>query len=312
MAREYRLDISIEFDRTFARGNDLDVFQALLHAHAPSWCMGLQVWRHYHFKTPVNVSIPGDLARVLRTIALADTERRARHWQSSPLLPYVTPDRVTGSEELRGSNPSLILVTDIDDFVLKPIGDIWGWGNSIAIQICRARVEGMPAARWAYDMFLAICEALAPAHAYANMWDEYDAKNMYREHGHVHAIGVDRSAALCGLYWLNYFGRPYRDLIGRDRLMTAPAHELREIGDGVLIGLAEDPRAWNTPEYRQCERAVIDHLGQQYFFDRNDPERETIAPDFGVPKLPPATMARYLTAVRQGKGWSWQMVDAPE
>ncbi|MEX2114859.1 MAG: hypothetical protein WD845_16820, partial [Pirellulales bacterium] len=51
---------------------------------------------------------------------------------------------------------------------------------------------------------------------------------------------------------------------------------------GVLIALDSDADAWQAPEYQQREEAVINHIGQQYFFARWDPDRKTVAPDFRV------------------------------
>jgi hypothetical protein len=83
-----------------------------------------------------------------------------------------------------------------------------------------------------------------------------------------------------GLYWLNFFGAPYVDLMGRERLLTAPAYEVKPVDDGVLIALDSSANAWQTAAYRQREQAVIAHLGEKYFFSRHDPARQTVAPDF--------------------------------
>jgi hypothetical protein len=87
---------------------------------------------------------------------------------------------------------------------------------------------------------------------------------------------------LQGLYWLNFFGAPYVDLIGRERLLSAPAYEVKAVGDGVLLVLDSDADAWQSEEYQRREQHVIEHLGKQYFFSRHDPERKTVAPDFAA------------------------------
>ena len=75
------------------------------------------------------------------------------------------------------------------------------------------------------------------------------------------------------------------NLMGRDRLLSAPAYEVREVDEGVLLALSEDPRIWSSAEYKAIEHRVVDHLGKEYFFSRDEPERKTIAPDFN-PTLP--------------------------
>jgi len=200
---------------------------------------------------------------------------------------------VFGSAELRGSNDSLILVVGIDQYVFWPIGDIWIWANDVTFQLCRARVDGMDAVAWSRRVLEQLCAALSPPHAYAHMLEEFDAKNISHEGGGTRAVGGDVSKALRGLYWLNFFGRPYRDLIGRERLLSAPGHEVTEIDDGVLLSLHENPRAWDNPEYRATERRVLEHLGPQYFFSKEEPNRKTVAPDFGLPPLDPGPVLQY-------------------
>jgi hypothetical protein len=68
--------------------------------------------------------------------------------------------------------------------------------------------------------------------------------------------------------------------MGRGRLLTAPAYEVKPVDDGVLVALDATADAWNTAAYRQREQAVIEHLGKQYFFSRHEPGRQTVAPDF--------------------------------
>lgn len=114
--------------------------------------------------------------------------------------------------------------------------------------------------------------------------EEYDSKNMSREGGGVQAIGIDVSKYLPGIYWLNFFGKPYRVLIGQERLLTCPAQSVQQLDDGVLVSLSTDPTEWDSSEYRDRERRVIEHLGNQYFFDRNNREQSTVAPPFVFPK----------------------------
>jgi hypothetical protein len=96
----------------------------------------------------------------------------------------------------------------------------------------------------------------------------------------VHAIGVFLEDSLPGLYWLNYFGPPYTKLFGKERLLSAPGFEVGEADGGVLVALDEVPMTWTGGEYRAREAAVIDHLGREFFFSKDTPERKTVAPEF--------------------------------
>lgn len=50
---------------------------------------------------------------------------------------------------------------------------------------------------------------------------EFASANLHTSHG-IRAIGRDVRQFLPGIYWLNVFGRPYRELIGLERLLPAP------------------------------------------------------------------------------------------
>jgi len=50
------------------------------------------------------------------------------------------------------------------------------------------------------------------------------------------------------------------------------------------LRLFDDPRKWASPEYKAVERRVLDHIGPQYFFSKDQPNRKTTAPDFGLPR----------------------------
>jgi len=153
--------------------------------------------------------------------------------------------------------------------------------NCMSIEVFgRSDVEGEPGSTWARRCFESVVSRLPVRYARARTRDEFAAKNMIEDERSAEAIGVDITDAIPGLYWLNYFGAPYFDLIGRERLLSAPAHEVQPVGDGVLIGLDASPEAWQSPSYQAREQAVIAHLGERYFFSRHDPDRKTVAPDF--------------------------------
>ena len=116
------------------------------------------------------------------------------------------------------------------------------------------------------------------------MSDEYDAKNISHEGGGTEAVGVDVSRYLPGLYWLNFFGKPYCELIGLERLLDTPAHEVKGVDDGVLVRLSKDSREWEREDYREAERKVLNHIGRQYCFSKEEPNQKTVAPDFGLPR----------------------------
>lgn len=88
----------------------------------------------------------------------------------------------------------------------------------------------------------------------------------------LHAEGL--GAGLRDVYWLNVFGRELRDLIGADRLLSAPAARTERVGpDHVLVVLDDgvlepspdgDPRA-PSPAARAVVEPVVDHIGREFF-----------------------------------------------
>lgn len=109
---------------------------------------------------------------------------------------------------------------------------------------------------------------------------QYDAKVMQREPS-VRAIGRDFSRWLPGLFWLNFFGSRYVELIGKDRLLSA-AEGAREVDGGVLVPVTGNPKGWDTAAYQRVEQEVVDHIGRDYFFSKEDPDKPGLAPDWPV------------------------------
>ena len=108
---------------------------------------------------------------------------------------------------------------------------------------------------------------------------QYRAKVM-SERPVVRAVGRDFSRFLPGLFWLNFFGPRYVDLIGEERLQSSPANTIEEVDGGLLLGLGDDPGQWNSAKRRQTERAVLDAIGHDFFFSADAPGRATRAPSW--------------------------------
>lgn len=85
--------------------------------------------------------------------------------------------------------------------------------------------------------------------------------------------------------WFNYFGAPYRELMTRERLASAPAWEASNCGTGYTLKLSERLEDWTLPKYKVTEQMVRRHLGEQFFFGLDSSQRETVSP-FELSKLP--------------------------
>jgi len=84
-------------------------------------------------------------------------------------------------------------------------------------------------------------------------------------------------------HWLNFFGQPYIDLFGRDRILSAPCHVVEEIpGNGLLVQAA--PR-FDSPEMIESADALLaleSHLGTDAFVGYGHPDVPCRVPDFDL------------------------------
>jgi hypothetical protein len=175
----------------------------------------------------------------------------------------------------------LVVIVSVDERVVRRVGDSTALGNKVALQVRRAKVAGRSGTAWTAEVFEALCRCLSPVWGQAGHPDEYWAKVM-SERPSIRAIGRDFGRFLPGVFWLNFFGRRYRDLFGDHRLQSTPASQVVTVEEGVLIGLGLEPSCWDTPEYAAVEQLVRDHLGPEAFFSKAEPHRRTVAPDWSL------------------------------
>jgi hypothetical protein len=153
--------------------------------------------------------------------------------------------------------------------------------NSIGIEIVSAREPNAKSVTVrAAEFFLGAVEQLSVRYGCGYDRSEFEAKNIIRNDNGVSAVGVRLGAAIPGLYWLNFFGTPYLDMIGSSRFLSLPAGSIIRRSSGIVIKLADDPDDWRTQDYRCAERKIVEHLGSDYFFNPEIPEQATQAPDF--------------------------------
>ena len=181
--------------------------------------------------------------------------------------------------ELRGSGSELSVIVSVDTMTVSPLAGRQQLGNRISLQVRRAKVGRSSGDRWLAEAFQLLCARLSPAWGWAGAPREYWAKVM-SDPPRAEAIGRDFGRCLPGVFWLNFFGRRYRILMGDDRLRSAPAERVAVIDDGVFLVTAEDPAAWDSPEYAVAEQRIRSHLGAELFFSKAEPDRLTVAPDW--------------------------------
>jgi hypothetical protein len=277
------IDVDLYLSSSLFTGNQLQRFQNALIRLAPDWASKLHLWRSGEPPLAIDITRAGAMERVMLSKGI---ERGKLFGRLEKLAPLPDPDRRFGSMELRGAYPGLTVVLGFDDWIFCPIGTSWIPGNRIAIQVRSSQIEQSGASKWAEECISLCCTMVDPFFAFACATEEYAAKNLSTEGGGLRAIGIDIAKHLPGVYWLTFFGPPYRTFIGDQRLLSAPTEQVTACGPGYIVKLSADPAAWRSSEYGQREVAVRQHLGPQYFFSREFQNRETVSP-FSLPKLSP-------------------------
>jgi hypothetical protein len=94
-------------------------------------------------------------------------------------------------------------------------------------------------------------------------------------------FGLSAFGLLRGLpdvYWATCLGGDYVKTLGRKRVLSAPAAEVKEIDGAVYIQLTSEPRDMvESPELVESARLrVIQHLGRKLFFDPARPKSEAV------------------------------------
>jgi hypothetical protein len=70
------------------------------------------------------------------------------------------------------------------------------------------------------------------------------------------------------VYWITVFGKPYVELFSRDRLLSAPAFQVRELDNGsILMKLFEDISSCGKSVYEDRKKEVKKHISENAFFD---------------------------------------------
>jgi hypothetical protein len=73
------------------------------------------------------------------------------------------------------------------------------------------------------------------------------------------------------VHWLDFFGPPYVEMLGEEKLRTAPCHKIEELQDGgFMLMLTPTPVEAYSREGRMKAEAVKRHLGEEYFYHPED------------------------------------------
>jgi hypothetical protein len=278
------LSFEVHFSVKLAATDVLDGVQDALARLSPGFCADLRVMS-YERDRDVRRIVPGLPLRravVEKGLQRGDTYRSLVQKARPPRY-----DREFGDVIVRGSAPRTNLYIRFDDLTpAKPVGENWLFSNSIAGQVGPAMVCGVPRTTFVFELVAELGSLPDTLWGAAHDDTEFRSRNLYDEPDGMWALGRDIRRSLPGLYWLNLFGQPYRDLIGDSTLATTPEADVHNLGDALLIKLWEEPKDWGTDLAIVRHQRALEHLGPEFFFDREQPNRATTAPDFGLTPLP--------------------------
>jgi len=92
--------------------------------------------------------------------------------------------------------------------------------------------------------------------------------------------GFDLISGVPGLYWINLFSDRLAEWLGLSGLPKEFAISKRLPGGGISLKFCESPDACRDIDVLQKQRAAIDWLGPERFFDIQNPNRRIDKPDW--------------------------------
>ncbi len=79
---------------------------------------------------------------------------------------------------------------------------------------------------------------------------------------------------LPGIYWMNFFGKIYVNWLGKEKLLSAISYDTRVINSEAIILLSSpSPLDYAKPEVQELTVKMLHHLGQDVFFEKQNPTK---------------------------------------
>lgn len=113
-------------------------------------------------------------------------------------------------------------------------------------------------------LFLELSVILNVAFSFALPYHEQKYDISYS--GHDEKIGI--KAGLRDVYWLNFFGKPFVDIISSEKLLNLQVSKSLEYGDNIYVKLSDSPT-----EALAKKESIKTQIGEEYFV-RLSPEME--------------------------------------
>lgn len=98
--------------------------------------------------------------------------------------------------------------------------------------------------------------------------------------------GLDPATGIPGLYWITLFSDAYANWLGLSELPMNLGILKKLAGGGMSLAFCESPDDCRSLEVLQKQRAAIEWLGPERFFDIRFPDRKAVTPDWNRVPLP--------------------------
>ena len=109
---------------------------------------------------------------------------------------------------------------------------------------------------------------------------EVDLKAKNRPTNSYSYAGMDLATGVPGLYWINLFSDQYAEWLGLGELPRELAVLKKLARGGISLKFCECPEDCRSLEVLQKQRAAIEWLGPEKFFDIRLPDRKATVPDW--------------------------------
>ncbi len=112
---------------------------------------------------------------------------------------------------------------------------------------------------------------------------EGDLKAKNRPANSYSYAGMNPATGVPGLYWINFFSDEYANWLGLHELPRKLVLLKKLAGGGVALKFCESPEDCRSLEILEKQRAAIEWLGPQRFFNIRFPDRKLEVPDWELP-----------------------------
>ena len=258
------MDLRMSFDRDLLETDVLDRLQRILAELSRSWLSGCQLIRN---EDEPGIHIETSEKGALTSAVLEEAERIKTPFVGQHGGDPEPPPQRSALVEFRGAEDFLDVFVGVSERAVR-IRAGRRWDNWISLKVRGKTVRGVRALTWSRTAFMRCARDLGSSVGSCSLSEEWWSKRMVETDEATYAARVDELTQIPGLFWLNAFGPYYVDLVGKDKLLTAPAHSVEEVDGTIVLTLAEQATEWKSDAYRATEAAVRKHLGEELVFSK--------------------------------------------